>query len=126
MATWEIDVGNKRRIVHDAQIKAWVPPVVGQAWTLHYRGLTNDAATPADMDEWEVKKVLAHRLRKDGGGYEFLTRWKGFAPGDDTWEPAQHFMQRVILGWLDYCKMNNVDFTVMQHMQHLLHLTPTQ
>ena len=34
-------------------------------------------------DEWEVEKILAPR--KKGGEWEFLTRWVGFAEGEETW-----------------------------------------
>jgi hypothetical protein len=81
--------------------------------------LTDDDPESTRPDEWEVEKVLKHRQKPDGS-YEFLTRWKGFKPEDDTWEPAKHFLQRVSIDWLRYCKKNKVDFTVMQHMKHLL------
>ena len=117
--TWEVDVGNKLRVVHVAQMKPWYAPVIGPSWPLHHHVLTESADEAAQPDEWEVEKILKHR-RKADGSYEFLTRWQGFAPEDDTWEPAKNFLQRVNIDWLAYCKRHRVDFTVMQHMQQRL------
>ena len=117
--TWEVDVGNKLRVVHVAEMKPWYAPVFGPSWPLHHHVLTESVDEAAQPDEWEVEKILKHR-RKADGSYEFLTRWQGFEPEDDTWEPAKNFLQRVSIDWLAYCKRHKVDFTVMQYMQHLL------
>jgi hypothetical protein len=76
----------------------------------------DEAAAP---DEWVVDKILNHRKKADGT-VEFLTRWQGYQPEEDTWEPVKHFLQKVNIDWLSYCKLHKIDFTVMQHMQHLL------
>ena len=117
--TWEVDVGNKHRVVHHAQMKPWYAPVVGLATPLHHHMLTEDSDEKAAPDEWIVEKILSHRKKQDGS-VEFLTRWQGYKPEDDTWEPAKHFLQKVNIDWLKYCKQHKIDFTVMQHMQHML------
>ena len=114
-------MGHRRRIVHKAQCKPWVAPIVGEQWPLHFKRLTDEEETPAAMDEWEVEKVLEHRRTRDGRGLEFLTKWRGYGPEECTWEPARNFLQRVNVGWLQYCKRQKLDFTVMQHLEHLLH-----
>ena len=117
--TWEVDVGNKLRVVHIAQMKPWFAPVVGEPYPLHHHMLTEEGDDLAAVDEWIVDKIISHRKKPDGS-VEFLTRWQGFKPEDDTWEPAKHFLQKVSIDWLKYCKEHKIDFTVMQHLQHLL------
>ena len=118
-SVWEVDVGNKCRNVHEAQMQPWYPPVEGEASPLHHHMLTDDPEGPAAPDEWLVEKILRHRQRPDGS-YEFLTRWQGFKPDDDTLEPAKNFLQKVNIDWLQYCRQHKIDFKVMDHMKHLL------
>jgi hypothetical protein len=118
-ATWEVDVGNKKRNVRQAQMTPWYPPVEGPATPLHHHMLTEDPEGPAAPDEWIVEKILQHRKKPDGSTV-FLTRWQGFKPEDDTWEPAKHFLQKVSIDWLKYCRQHKIDFKVMEHLKHLL------
>ena len=37
------------------------------------------------MDEYEVEKIVGKRQGKKGA--EYLVKWKGFDPKDNTWEP---------------------------------------
>ena len=49
----------------------------------------DDAVSDGDADTesapFEVERVVDHRLA--GGTIEFLLRWKGYGPEDDTWTP---------------------------------------
>ena len=49
-------------------------------------------------DEWEVEKILRHR--KINGKWEFLTKWVGYEPGEETWEPVQNVIHSSVLSWL--------------------------
>jgi hypothetical protein len=40
------------------------------------------------QEYWEVERILSHRRRR--GKDQYLVRWKGFTPADDTWEPVKH------------------------------------
>ena len=98
--TWQVDVGNKPRACHTMQLKPWVAPIHGQPWPLHHHQL-QDPDQPTNIDEWNVDKIVRHRRARDGS-WEFLTRWEGFGPEDDQWEPNSNFLQRVNLPWLQY------------------------
>lgn len=37
-------------------------------------------------DEWFVEKILDRRKR--GRGWQYLVRWRGYGPGDDSWLPG--------------------------------------
>jgi hypothetical protein len=39
-------------------------------------------------EEWEVSEILDHRLQQNR--HEFLVRWKGYPPEDDSWEPLEN------------------------------------
>jgi hypothetical protein len=40
------------------------------------------------QEEWEVQQILDHRLQQNR--HEFLIRWKGYPPEDDSWEPLEN------------------------------------
>ena len=51
--------------------------------------------TSEGTEEWEVEKVLSHRLKPAGKGRkstrkEYLVKWKDFDHSNDTWEPESH------------------------------------
>jgi hypothetical protein len=49
---------------------------------------------PVDVDDnrYEVDRLLDKRTRRYGRGQrvEYLVRWQGYGPEDDTWEPVSH------------------------------------
>ena len=42
----------------------------------------------SEVPEYEVDRVIAKRAH--GNRFEFLVLWKGFAPHEATWEPAEN------------------------------------
>jgi hypothetical protein len=39
-------------------------------------------------EEWEVEEILKERMVN--GKYEYLIKWKGYEPGESTWEPIEN------------------------------------
>jgi len=47
------------------------------------------APIPIDgEDEWQIESIQAKRTRK--GKTEYLVRWTGYSPAEDSWEPAEN------------------------------------
>ena len=46
--------------------------------------------TIKNTDEWEVEKILQHRIDSRTGKTEYFVQWKGFSRGDNSWEPAEN------------------------------------
>ena len=57
-----------------------------------FHWLSNEGGEEVAPKEWNVEKILAHRWVR--GKPQFLTRWEGFEPAEDTWEPVGNFIHR--------------------------------
>ena len=80
-------------IVHRSKIKLHLfDPLEGDATPLHF----------CKADEWEVEHILKHKTVR--GKLMFLTRWKGYPPEDDTWEPSDNFIHRYSADFIKYCR----------------------
>ena len=66
-------------------------------------------------DEWTVDTILRHRKRPDGR-LEFLTRWIGAGPGEETWEPVENFVLRYNSDWLQYCRDKNLSIDLTAYL----------
>ena len=78
----------------------------------HFSPLSEDFdSTP---DEWEVDKILRHRVGK-GGRLEFLTKWKGW--DDATWEPLMNFIHRFSSDWRDYVAQKKLKFNLIDYLK---------
>uniref|UniRef100_A0A8D9AJ80 Chromodomain Y-like protein n=1 Tax=Cacopsylla melanoneura TaxID=428564 RepID=A0A8D9AJ80_9HEMI len=53
-------------------------------------------AGSVDNEEYEVEKVIHHR-KFTNGGVEYLIRWKGYGPDDDTWEKESNLTSSAVL-----------------------------
>jgi len=42
----------------------------------------------SDSENFEVEDIVNHRHKK--GKVEYLIRWKGYSPSDDSWEPVDN------------------------------------
>lgn len=60
-----------------------------------------------DTKTYEVEKVLDHRLGPDGpNDYEYFVKWKGFSHDHNSWEPVDHFFERLCISeyWAEFNK----------------------
>ena len=60
------------------------------------------------VGEWNVESILRHRKGRNGQ-LEFLTKWEGAAPGEETWEPAQHFVMRYCYELVKYLRAHGLN-----------------
>jgi hypothetical protein len=97
---------------HRSFLKEYIEPeVFGKGRPLYYfrRTEKEEEALP---DEWEVDKILKHRLGRDGQ-WEFLTKWVGCADGEETWEPIGHFIHRYSADFVIYCRNQGLDIDLL-------------
>ena len=90
------------------------PQVHGRGIPLHFfrRSEKEEEAMP---DEWEVEKIITHRKNK--GEWEFLTKWVGYADGEETWEPAKHFFHRIGGDLVKYCTAKKLKLDWLRELQ---------
>uniref|UniRef100_A0A914YQT6 Chromo domain-containing protein n=1 Tax=Panagrolaimus superbus TaxID=310955 RepID=A0A914YQT6_9BILA len=50
---------------------------------------SSESSSEKEEDEYEVEKIIDYRKLIDGTE-EYLIRWEGYAPGDDTWEDKEN------------------------------------
>lgn len=70
-------------VFHLSKIKPFVPND-----ELSFPGRVVPPPPPISSDEFEVDSILAQRIFR--GKRQYLVRWKGFGPDDDTWEPEEN------------------------------------
>jgi hypothetical protein len=103
---------------HRSFLKKYLEPqVLGRGVPLYYFRRT-EKEEEAMPDEWEVEKILAHR--KKGGEWEFLTKWIGYADGEETWEPARNFIHRISGELIRYCIAKKLSLDWLKELQKCL------
>ena len=79
------------RDVHMDQLKSFHGDKLEGSCVHLYHHQTGYQPMAIATDEWDVDKILGHKVGKDGK-LLFLTRWAG--SDEETWEPARNFVAR--------------------------------
>ena len=105
--------------VHMDQLKPYTGDrVEGEAIELFHH-MTGYIPMETGEEEWNVEKILKHRKGK-GGSWEFLTKWEGAAPGEETWEPAQNFILRYCGEFIAYLRKHKIDVGMAEVLDDVL------
>ena len=95
--------------VHAAHLKPFVtdqpPSTILEEDLYHF--LPTHKVLDTTPGEWNVEAIIRHRKGKDGKP-EFLTRWEGHEPHEDSWEPVATFFPRYCFEIVQYCRSKGV------------------
>jgi hypothetical protein len=90
------------------------PKIFGKGIPLYFFRRT-EKIEDALPDEFEVERILAHR--KKDGEWKFLTKWAGYEPGEETWEPVKNFIHRYSSELIRYCNAQKIQIDLMKELQ---------
>jgi hypothetical protein len=52
---------------------------------------SDNVSEEEDDSEYEIDHIVGYRIKAKDDTIEFLVRWKGYGPNDDTWESFDMF-----------------------------------
>jgi hypothetical protein len=113
-SSYEVEIrAGVMHMVHTDRLK---PFVTGDKVELFHfeasgRGREEEEALPG---EWNVEAILGHRWV--GGKPQFLTKWEGAAPGEETWEPVGNFVHRYSYKLPLYCQKSGLSLDLVEHL----------
>jgi len=61
--------------------------------------MSGSDASASDDELWEVEKIVDQRFEDEEGNkidVQYRVRWKGFPPGEDTWEPMENLQESLL------------------------------
>ena len=93
--------------VHLDQLK----PYVAKFWKVSPQNL---CIGWVDTKIWKLKRVnmrwnaFCVKGMEKMGRFEFLTRWEGYEPGSETWEPVSHFVMKYCVKLVQYLRKNGL------------------
>lgn len=89
---YKLDLPPTMKIHNVFHVSVLQPWRTDQEFPSHRAGPARPPPVDESGDQWEVDYLLDKRTRRFGRGarVEYLVRWTGYGPEDDTWEPLSN------------------------------------
>ena len=104
------------RECHCDQLRPYFDDILGRSWPMFYTGSVDQEKDDFGVEDFKVEKIVAHRTKKNGT-LEFLVKWEGYGPEENTWECAEAFLPQFCQPWATYCKKKKLHLDIVQHLQ---------
>lgn len=113
-ASYEVEIRpGVMHMVHTDRLK---PFVTGEPVELFHFGATAKTGEEEEthVGEWNVADILDHRWV--AGKPQFLTKWEGASPGEETWEPVGNFVHRYSYQLPRYCQKKGLSLNLVEYL----------
>ena len=97
----------KRQHAHRSQLKRHIADQYNGTPFPLYNFSGRAPEVEVSPDDWPVEAIQGHR--NSSRGLEFLVKWEGWDPSDQTWEPLASFFPQYNPKVLEYCKQQGLN-----------------
>ena len=112
--SYEVQVSpSDTRVCHVNQLKVHFEDALGKAWPLYYTRDTQVDDGAVGVDDYNVEKIVSHRVDAFGE-IEFLVKWEGYPPENNTWQRPKDFLPQYCRPWAEYCRKKNITVDIVR------------